>query len=312
MVKDPLPSIEQIVRLLAGISLIVFWYLVYVYLWSRITRWKKSRSTASDFRSRRRLSRLVIHLVCALLGVATTLFLLNVYVYYGFGYQPDIYRKGDRSRPWVVLTFDDGPHPDYTPRILDILDRHGVPATFFLVGAHVEKYPDIAKEIVARGHEVGNHTWSHVNVPTTPTPELYEEIIRTSLIILDTTGVYPEYIRPPRGMYDGRFRRIADLLGARVVLWTLSSMDWQEGRSAESIVRRVVSLVRPGDILLFHDSGALIGREGASREQTVRSLEGVITGIRAKGLEFVPLSRFLSGVEGEPTAPPELASETPP
>src|SRR5690606_4953385 len=137
-------------------------------------------------RGRRFLRGLLRHGICLILGLGATLGLLNFYVYHGFGYQPDIYRKGDRSRPWVALTFDDGPHPDYTPRILEILKRHDVPATFFMIGAHVEEYPEIAVQIVEMGHEVGNHTWSHVNVPTTPTNTLIEEVVRTSLVIYET------------------------------------------------------------------------------------------------------------------------------
>ena len=127
--------------------------------------------------------------------------LLNFYVYHGFGHQPDIYRKGSGEKPWVALTFDDGPSPLYTPRILQLLEAYDVPATFFMVGAHVEEYPDIAAAVVAAGHEVGNHTYTHINVPTASTQRLYEELLGTTAVILEKTGAYPEYIRPPAAAF---------------------------------------------------------------------------------------------------------------
>lgn len=241
-----------------------------------------------------------MHAVAAVGAASFLLAFLNFYVYVGFGAQLDIYRRGVSDRPWVALTFDDGPSPDYTPRILDILKEHNVPATFFMVGAHVEAYPEIARRVVEEGHEVGNHTWSHLNVPTASTPRLYDEMIRTTWTIADVTGAYPQFVRPPRGLYDGRFGRMANVLGQRMVLWTLSSRDWRYGTTAQAITARIASRVRPGDILLFHDSGALIRREGGDRQATVGSLPAVIEAVRAKGLEFVPLSVLLEGATGEP------------
>lgn len=223
----------------------------------------------------------------------------NYYVYHGFGYQGDIYRKGDPAQPWVALTFDDGPSPEYTPRILDILREYEVPATFFMVGVHVEKYPDIARRIVAEGHEVGNHTYTHINVPTASTRRLTQELIHTTHIIYETTGQYPTYARPPRGLYDGRYRRLTALQGQSVVLWTLSSQDWQIGANRNQLVRRVLSRVKPGDIILFHDSGALIRHEGGNRMATVEALPAIIEGIRALGLEIVPLSVLLAQASPE-------------
>lgn len=304
---------ESLLRVGAIIVFVGAVHLLFWWLWARFRPSKSRASRVLDSRARlgpivgRAALSLLKHAFLLLCSVGVTITLLNFYVYHGFGHQPDIYRKGSGDRPWVALTFDDGPSPQYTPRILELLEAYDVPATFFMVGAHVEAYPEIAAAVVAAGHEVGNHTYTHINVPTASTQRLYEELLGTTIIILEKTGVYPEYVRPPRGLYDGRFGRMAALLGQKIVLWNRSSLDWQGTRiPAETIVRRIVDQVKPGDILLFHDSGALIRREGGNREMTVRALEGIITGVRAKGLEFVPLSQLLEGVEGEERPPFDL------
>ena len=304
---------ESLLRFGAFVGFVGIWYLFFGWLWSRLKRPKRrlfgdASGEASLVRGIRRVAVFSFkHLFLLICAVGTTATLLNVYVYHGFGHQPDIYRKGSRERPWVALTFDDGPSPQYTPRILALLEAYEVPAAFFMVGAHVEAYPEIAQAVVAAGHEVGNHTYTHINVPTASTQRLYEELLGTSLVILEVTGVYPEYIRPPRGLYDGRFGRMAALLGQKIVLWNRSSLDWQGTRiTSQAIVRRIVDQVRAGDILLFHDSGAILGREGGNREMTVRALEEIILGVRAKGLEFVSLSQLLQGVEGEESPPHDL------
>lgn len=226
----------------------------------------------------------------------------NYYVYHGFGYQGDIYRKGDPKQPWVAITFDDGPSQEFTPQLLDILRQYDVPATFFMVGAHVDKYPDIARRVVEEGHEVGNHTYTHINVPTTSTRRLTQELLQTTRIIFDVTGQYPVYSRPPRGLYDDRYRRLTALQGQSVVLWTLSAQDWQVGVARDQVIRRVLGSVKAGDVLLFHDSGALIRHEGASRKATVEALPAIIEGIRARGLQIVPLSTLLSEATPEVNA----------
>lgn len=215
------------------------------------------------------------------------------YVYHGFGAQTDIIRRRPSAGNKVVITFDDGPSNVYTPHILKILAEKGVKATFFLVGSHVEKYPEVARQIVEEGHEVGNHTYGHITVPNSPPPQLAAQVMRTNLVILQNTGVYPQYLRPPRGLYDMRIRRIAKLLGQELVLWSLSSQDWHSRASKASITRRVLEKVSGGDIILFHDSGSLLSSEGASRRPTVEALGPVIDGLRAKGLEVSTMEEFM-------------------
>lgn len=228
--------------------------------------------------------------------VLTTFLLMGsayAYVYHGFGAQADIIRRNTGVGNKVVLTFDDGPGKDYTPTILDILADKGAKATFFMVGKQVEKHPEIVRRIVDEGHEVGNHTYGHITVPHAPPPQLAAQIMRTNLVILQHTGVYPQYLRPPRGLYDMRLRRIAKLLGQELVLWSLSSQDWHPRATAAGVSRRIINKVLPGDIILFHDSGSLLGNEGSNRRPTVEALGPIIDGIRAKGLQIVAMEEFM-------------------
>jgi len=171
--------------------------------------------------------------------------------------------------------------------------------TFFMVGSHVEKYPEIARRVVEEGHAVGSHTQNHRNLPTLSTIELQKELMEATAVITEVTGVYPSFVRPPRGMYDDRFRRMANLLGQEIVLWSISTRDWRYGVTASYIERLVESRVRGGDIILFHDSGALLRNEGGDRRATVMALPRVIEIIRAKGLEIVPLAELLHDAPGE-------------
>lgn len=223
-----------------------------------------------------------------LMGVAYS------YVYKGFGAQADIIRRNTSADNKVVLTFDDGPSEAFTPEILKVLAEKGVYATFFLVGKHVEQYPEFARQIVEEGHEVGNHTYGHITVPNASPPQLAAQIVRTNLIILQQTGTFPLYLRPPRGLYDIRMRRIAKLLGQELVLWSLSSQDWHPRATTAGVTRRVLDRVSAGDIILFHDSGSLLNSEGSSRRPTVEALGPIIDGLIEKGLEVVKLEEFLT------------------
>src|SRR5690554_5374934 len=131
--------------------------------------WRLGKRLFGLLRLRER--KLPLALISGILGVATILVLFSVWVYHGFGYQPDIYRVGNRASNKVAITFDDGPSEEFTLAILDILKEYDVPATFFMVGKHVEKYPHVAQRVVEEGHAIGNHTQSHRNLPTLSTLE---------------------------------------------------------------------------------------------------------------------------------------------
>ena len=235
-----------------------------------------------------------------ILSALTLMGVAYFYVYHGFGAQADIIRKKPAIGNKVVLTFDDGPSRDYTPQILKILAEKNVRATFFLVGAQVEKYPEVARQIVDEGHEVGNHTYGHITVPHAPPTQLTSQIMRTNLAILQHAGRYPQYLRPPRGLYDMRLRRIAMLLGQELVLWSVSSQDWHPRTNSGIVAKRVIERTSSGDIILFHDSGSLLKQEGSNRRPTVEALSPIIDGLRDKGLEIISLEEFIALAKGIP------------
>lgn len=220
---------------------------------------------------------------------------VSYYEYHGFGSQPGVFRRVT-NKPYVALTFDDGPNPIFTPQILDILKEHNVTATFFMVGKHIEKYPDIAKRVYLEGHEIGNHTYAHRDLITASKRTLLAEIHKADKAIKSVIGVKTKLFRPPRGLISAANRKIVTRLGYLIVLWTVSAMDWS-GLSPKVMARRVKRYVRNGCIILFHDSGALVRSEGGKRGNTVEALPLIISDLRRKGYQIVPLSQMLAEIE---------------
>lgn len=221
---------------------------------------------------------------------------VTYYEYHGFGSQEGVVRRGPHS-PYVSLTFDDGPNPTFTPQILDILKEKETKATFFVVGKHVEKYPEIAKRIVEEGHELGNHTYSHRDLVPSTRELVLKEVGRADEVIKKVTGAESKLFRPPRGIFSQAVRKLLCEEGWRIILWTVSTTDWR-GINAKAILRRIKLYARNGAIILFHDSGSLVSSEGASRSQTVASLPLAIDYLREKkGLQIVSLSRMLAELD---------------
>jgi peptidoglycan/xylan/chitin deacetylase (PgdA/CDA1 family) len=227
---------------------------------------------------------------------------VSYFEYKGIGCQDGIVRRGPREKV-VALTFDDGPNPIYTPKILDILKEKQVRASFFVLGVHVRKYPEIARRIVREGHDIGNHTYTHRDLVPATRAVILRQVRLTNKIIRHVTGVETRLFRPPRGVYSNAVRKLlVEEEGYRIILWTVSSIDWRRV-SPRLIVRRVARYVSPGGILLFHDSGALIRREGGRRVNTVQALPLVIDYLRAIGYEIVPVSELLRRLEEEEIEP---------
>lgn len=244
-----------------------------------------------------RLRRLAYILVVFLLVFA---FFLNRYVYRGFGMQVELFRKGPADAHVVALTFDDGPDPRFTPDILKTLAEEDVKATFFMVGKHVEKYPQLARQVAADGHEIGNHTYNHVNLLQAPPERTVMEIERGEEAIFNATRQRPSLFRPPRGLYDAKLLKETKDRGYTIILWSLSSQDWLEMRP-QDISRTILQNVSPGEIILFHDSGNLIRAEGGDRLPTVRSLRTIIRSLKKEGYDFVTVTELLilSGLSGD-------------
>jgi len=186
----------------------------------------------------------------------------------------------------VALTFDDGPWPTYTKQILRILKKHRVPATFFVVGYLAERHPGLVRQEIRQGHAVGNHSWNHpINPPFRELDEKKQDqqMTRTNTVLEDI-GIKPFLFRPPGGSYDGAVVEKARRYGMRVVLWSVSSNDWENDVTKDKIVKRVLSIVGPGSIVLMHDGGG-------DQHATVNALPDIIKGIRKKGLELVAIGR---------------------
>jgi len=233
---------------------------------------------------------------------------ISYYEYHGVGPQDGVIRRGPH-RKLVSLTFDDGPSPVYTPLILDILKEKGVKASFFVVGQSVEKYPDIARRIVAEGHDIGNHTYSHRDLVPSTRNVVLNQLRKTDLAIEKATGTRTRLFRPPRGIFSNAVRKVVVAEGYKLVLWTTSSIDWS-GASPKAMLSRIKLFTRNGGILLFHDSGALIRKEGASRENTVRALPLIIDYlIDKRGYDIVPISVMLAELEEDEMAEPKEALE---
>jgi peptidoglycan/xylan/chitin deacetylase (PgdA/CDA1 family) len=184
----------------------------------------------------------------------------------------------------VALTFDDGPWPGQTDRILQILSNHHVKATFFLVGYLAERSPDLVRAETAAGMTVGDHTWDHPLSPPfglQPTDEARSQIARAEAALAGA-GADPKLFRPPGGSYSASTVTVAEDLGMRVVLWSVDPRDWEPGVTKKRLVKRVLSNVKAGSIVIMHDGGG-------DRSATIAALPAIIKGIRAKGLSLVTI-----------------------
>lgn len=172
----------------------------------------------------------------------------------------------------LALTFDDGPNPKWTPRLLDVLGEHGVKATFFLLGSRAQAEPELVRRIVAEGHLIGNHSWSHPNLALSRAGRVREELALTSHALEKITGERIKYFRPPFGARRPVVFRIARSLGLRVVTWNAMTSDWSEtsaDRIAGELTGKIGRLGRRGRAanIVLHDGGHL--EQGADRQASV-------------------------------------------
>ena len=196
-----------------------------------------------------------------------------------------VYHNRVNDDNMIALTFDDGPHPKYTRQILDILDEYGIPATFFFVGENVSYYQDTAREVVKRGHEIGNHTYSHPKVSKQSDVAFREELVRCENIIEQVTGVCPKVFRPPQGSWNQRVYDIARERDYSVILWDLDTLDWAHTPS-DKIASYILENAKSGNIILMHDyhSGGCT---------TIDALRMFIPNLIEQGYRFVTVSELI-------------------
>ncbi len=186
--------------------------------------------------------------------------------------------------PYIAMTFDDGPHPVLTPRLLDMLKARGIKATFFLIGENAAEYPDIVRRIAAEGHEIGNHTWDHPQLTKLSPVALREEIDRTSSTIAEIIGKPILVMRPPYGATSAYINHwINREFGMKVILWSVDPLDWKYRNSAR-VERQILAGARPGAIILSHDIHAT----------TVAAMPDVFDSLLTKGYKFVTVSELIA------------------
>ncbi len=161
-----------------------------------------------------------------------------------------LFRMSDEK---IYLTFDDGPEPETTPRLLDLLKANGAKATFFVVGKKAKANPQLVQRMFAEGHTVGNHSYSHSVLMLKPLRQLRLEITQTDEIIQQATGFRPELFRPPHGRFGPGLWRILGEMKRTLALWSASTGDYRKNATASMIQRRLQSKSRPGAIILLHD-----------------------------------------------------------
>ncbi len=179
----------------------------------------------------------------------------------------------------MYLTFDDGPDPQWTPRILDILAEAAVPATFFLVGRLAVRHPSLVRRLAAEGHEVGNHTWSHRHPWTVLSSTARKEVRDGAAAIAGIIGRAPRFFRPPHGRLRQCMIEEAERGGQMLVLWNHSAVDWGPLGSARGVAHRLRA-AQAGDIILMHDGGRGINHP----EELVRVLPEFLSNLGQRGL----------------------------
>ncbi len=208
------------------------------------------------------------------------------------------YRSVEVDGPYIALTFDDGPSPDSTPKLLKILAERNIKATFFVLGTHATANPDILRAQIAAGHEVGNHSWNHPQLTKIPLAAADKQIEDTSAAIQNATGVKPIYLRPPYGSMNPALQHhIWEKYGISTIYWSVDPLDWKI-RDSQSVYDQIMKQVKPGAIVLAHDI----------HPTTVAAMPRLLDALIAKGYKFVTVSELIAL---EKPAAPKVASAAP-
>jgi len=194
------------------------------------------------------------------------------------------YSRVPTSQKLIALTFDDGPHGTNTPRLLDILKKRNVKATFYVVGTNSKRYPAILRRMIAEGHEIGNHTMSHGSMTKMSTDQLRRDLSQAHQAIVSATGVAPRTVRPPYGATNSSIKSlIKSEFGYPSILWSVDPEDWKRP-GVSTVTRRLVSGASPGGILLVHDIHA----------PTIDAIPSTLDQLLAQGYRFVTVTQLIA------------------
>ena len=202
----------------------------------------------------------------------------------------------------IALTFDDGPWPNTTAKVLDILKKNRIKSTFFVVGQNVKNYPDLTKQIVADGHVIANHTWHHWYHNMNAQAAAYE-VANTGDIIYQTTGVRTSLFRPPGGIMNNGVAAYAKNNKYAVIMWSADSMDYSRP-AVPRLMNNIFREAKPGGIVLMHDGGG-------DRSHTVKALPEIISRFRKQGYEFVTVPELLEMQDQHPQLTAKNKSKSP-
>ena len=198
-------------------------------------------------------------------------------------FQGKIVNRVSTNRKVIALTFDDGPW-NTTPQVLEILRENQISVTFFIVGRHLQAYPQVAKQVVAEGHAVGNHTWNHRYGKYSPTAAA-AEIQRTNDLLYQVSGAITTLFRPPAGILNNGLADYAQSQKGTVIMWSNDSLDWRSP-PPQNITNNVLKNAQAGGIVLLHDGGG-------DRSRTIAALPGIIRELKKQGYEFVTIPQLL-------------------
>lgn len=185
----------------------------------------------------------------------------------------------------IAITFDDGPHPVYTPQILDILKKYGVHATFFVIGENVAMHPELTERCIAEGHEIANHTYTHKNLAKDSCSDIQNEIVHTENTVFENFDIRTKLLRPPGGLYGKNVLSCAEELDYTVILWSIDTRDWAH-TPVQKITKNVLGSVKAGDIILMHDFVQ-------KRSPTPDALEKILPVLIERGFSPVTVSELI-------------------
>jgi peptidoglycan-N-acetylglucosamine deacetylase len=202
------------------------------------------------------------------------------------------FHRLSRGSKKVALTYDDGPNDPYTLQLLEVLARHNVKATFFMIGEFVCQRPEIARAVLEAGHAIGNHTFSHPLLIFKSASSIRRQLADCQGAMQDALGVSATIFRPPFGGRRPEVFRIARKLGLQPIMWNVTGYDWN-AKSVDEIERKVTRQMRGGDVILLHDGGHL--EMGTDRSHTVAVTDRIIRRYQQQGREFVTIPQMMDG-----------------